>query len=148
LIASTLLVATVIGIADGDTLLAETPGKQQVLVRLAAIDAPDFGQPYAEKARASLVKLCLNKRASFKPVTSDGEGRMVADVKCAGKDASAHQVRNGYAWVYDRYSQDHADLYELEEAARNARRGLWMDSFPIPPWKWRITRDEEQRNET
>jgi len=28
-------------------------------------------------------------------------------------------------------------VHEKREAARAARRGLWQDKTPIPPWEWR-----------
>lgn len=51
-------------------------------------------------------------------------------------DANAEQVRRGMAWVFDRYVTDRS-LYAEQEEARAARRGLWADSDPIPPWEWR-----------
>lgn len=42
----------------------------------------------------------------------------------------------GLAWHYTRYSDD-ADLAAAERAARAARRGLWADPEPVPPWEWR-----------
>ena len=44
----------------------------------------------------------------------------------------------GAGWrVYRQYSKDRS-LYALESEARAARRGLWADSQPAPPWEWRI----------
>lgn len=37
---------------------------------------------------------------------------------------------------YRKYSKD-TSLVELEEEARRARRGLWQDKEPVPPWEWR-----------
>jgi hypothetical protein len=45
-------------------------------------------------------------------------------------------VREGAAWVYRKYSKDRA-LLEAEENARRARRGLWGQANPTPPWEWR-----------
>lgn len=41
-----------------------------------------------------------------------------------------------YAWVYRKYSKN-PDLLRLEAEAREAKRGLWFDADPIPPWEWR-----------
>jgi endonuclease YncB( thermonuclease family) len=46
------------------------------------------------------------------------------------------QVNRGMAWVYRRYAKDH-DLYVLEHGAKAGKRGLWADSSPTPPWRWR-----------
>ena len=42
----------------------------------------------------------------------------------------------GLAWWYRQYSKD-ASLGVLEEDARQARRGLWADPNPVPPWEVR-----------
>lgn len=42
----------------------------------------------------------------------------------------------GMAWVYDKYSRGHENLYPLQQAARQARRGLWAQEA-VPPWEWR-----------
>jgi endonuclease YncB( thermonuclease family) len=40
------------------------------------------------------------------------------------------------AWVYDRYVKGYEHLYPLQEAARQARIGLWSMEA-VPPWEWR-----------
>jgi endonuclease YncB( thermonuclease family) len=45
-------------------------------------------------------------------------------------------VRAGMAWVFDKYVTDRG-LYAVQEEARAARRGLWADKKPTPPWEWR-----------
>jgi endonuclease YncB( thermonuclease family) len=40
------------------------------------------------------------------------------------------------AWVFDRYVTDRA-LYQLQNAARAQRLGIWSDETSIPPWEWR-----------
>jgi endonuclease YncB( thermonuclease family) len=45
-------------------------------------------------------------------------------------------IATGHAWHYGRY--DHtAALEAAERNARAARRGLWADAEPVPPWEWR-----------
>ena len=66
----------------------------------------------------------------------DRYGRLLGRVWGAGIDANAEQVRRGMAWVFDRYVKDRS-LYPLQDAARAARRGLWADAQPLPPWEWR-----------
>ena len=41
------------------------------------------------------------------------------------------------AWVYDGYAPNDSPLYDLEDGAHNAKRGLWKDEDPTPPWRWR-----------
>lgn len=77
-----------------------------------------------------------DKYAEVVPQTKDRYGRTVARVRCDGQDVSESQVLGGMAWVFDRYVTDRG-LYRLQDEAKAARRGLWGDSTPVPPWEWR-----------
>lgn len=128
----------VIGIADGDTLTArcETPsGLENVKVRLAEIDAPEKGQPWASRSKQHLAGICMGKPAEGRPTSADRYGRTVARVICGGVDANMEQVRAGMAWVFDRYND--WTLFGLQRDARAARAGLWGDHQPVAPWEWR-----------
>lgn len=46
-------------------------------------------------------------------------------------------VRAGLAWWYRHYAPRDRELERLEAQARAARRGLWADKDPVPPWEWR-----------
>ncbi|WP_422927028.1 thermonuclease family protein [Singulisphaera sp. PoT] len=46
-------------------------------------------------------------------------------------------MRGGWAWWYDAYAKFDGELKRLEDEARAARRGLWADKAPTPPWDWR-----------
>lgn len=131
-----LLVAIVVSISDGDTLTI-LHDQQQVRIRLAEIDAPEKNQPFGMRSKQSLSDLCFRKQAEVIPnANKDRYGRTVARVRCDGVDANAEQVRLGMAWVYTKYSHDPA-LPPLEQEAKAARRGLWADHSPAPPWEWR-----------
>jgi len=41
------------------------------------------------------------------------------------------------AWWYRPYAPKETILAQLEAEARTAKRGLWADAHPIPPWAWR-----------
>jgi uncharacterized membrane protein YkvA (DUF1232 family) len=66
----------------------------------------------------------------------DRYGRTVAIVRCAGVEVNRVQVERGMAWVYPKYNRDKS-LPGVQEQARQARRGLWVDSDPVPPWEFR-----------
>jgi len=125
----------VIGISDGDTLTLLS-GREQIKVRLSEMDAPEKKQPFGNRSKQSLSALCFNKTARLDEQGKDRYGRTLARVYCDGIDANAEQVRRGMAWVYDRYVTDRS-LYKLQDDARAARRGLWVDPAPVPPWEWR-----------
>lgn len=127
----------VIAIKDGDTLEIIAEGKP-VRVRLAEIDTPEKAQPWGMNAKQILSDLCHEKQARIVEQDRDRYGRVVARVYCEGVDANAELVRQGAAWVYRQYAADPA-LFNLEDDARQASRGLW--ALPaeqrIPPWEWR-----------
>jgi endonuclease YncB( thermonuclease family) len=134
-----LLLCLVIGIPDGDSLTArcEIPsGHENVKVRLAEIDAPQRGQPFGTKSRQALAALCFNEWAVVAPLNRDRCGRTVALVECRGKDAGTAQVEAGLAWAFARYKPS-PEIKELQDKAKAARRGLWADEQPVPPWEWR-----------
>jgi micrococcal nuclease len=61
---------------------------------------------------------------------------MLERVFCGAIDANLELVRSGFAWRYNRYSNDPA-LIAAQADARESRRGLWADPAPVPPWEWR-----------
>ena len=126
----------VVSVHDGDTLTVLVE-KQQIKVRLAEIDAPELRQPYGNRSKQALHELCYQELAEVKQIARDRYGRSVAEVICKDVDAGAHQVALGLAWVYDRYSKPSSPLYPLQDSAKAARRGLWADNEPVPPWEWR-----------
>lgn len=128
--------ARVISVHDGDTLTVLID-HHPVRVRLTDIDAPELRQPFGTRSRLSLSDLCFGKLAVLDVRSQDRYGRTLAQVNCAGTDANAEQVRRGYAWIFTRYARADSPLYSLQSAARAARRGLWTDPSPVPPWDWR-----------
>ena len=131
-----VLIGEVVGITDGDTLTILVD-REPVKVRLAEIDSPERKQPYYTRSRQSLAAICHRKPAQVTWKTRDRYKRIIGQVQCAGIDANAHQVSSGMAWVFDRYSTPDSPLYKLQDQAREAKRGLWADASPVPPWEWR-----------
>jgi len=42
-----------------------------------------------------------------------------------------------YVRWYQKYAPGDAVLEGLEKEAREAKKGLWADPQPVPPWEWR-----------
>jgi endonuclease YncB( thermonuclease family) len=132
------LTGRVVAIGDGNTLTLLTPRREQVRIRLADIDTPERGQPYADRARQALSDLAFGKAVRVAVRDTDRYGRTVGRVYAGAQDVNAEMVRRGAAWVYRRYSDDPA-LLRLEQSARTERRGLWAlpEAQRVPPWEWR-----------
>ena len=128
--------AKVVAVADGSNITIATE-RAQARLRLSAIDAPDFAQPHGKSSRQSLAGLCLGKTAALGNYRRGAGGRINARVLCDGIDAGEEQVRRGLAWVDPKTVAKDSPLYALEAEAKAARRGLWADPAPMPPWVWR-----------
>jgi hypothetical protein len=65
-------------------------------------------------------------------------GRTIPDVLLPDGTNVNHQlVKDGWCWWYKRYAPGEAELERLETEAREAKKGLWADPHPVPPWEWR-----------
>jgi endonuclease YncB( thermonuclease family) len=139
----------VVGISDGDTLTArcgERGAYERVRVRIAAIDAPEREQPYGQRSRQALGRICFRQQALITPIDTDRYGRTVADVQCNGEDAGRRMVAEGWAWAYDFdgiATRRGGELFKLQDAARAQRAGLWAGPNPTPPWQWRRAHRDE-----
>jgi endonuclease YncB( thermonuclease family) len=127
----------VVAVADGDTLTVLRE-HEQIKVRLNGIDAPEKAQAFGNRSKQSLSELCFDKTATLAEQGKDRYGRTLARVHCDGIDANSQQVRRGMAWVYRKYAPKDSPLYAVEDEAKVARRGLWGDAEPMPPWEWRM----------
>ncbi len=125
----------VIFVADGDTLTVLVSNRQ-VRVRLVEIDAPERGQAYGTRSRQSLADMAHGKIVRVITTGPDRFGRELGRVYAGNVDVNAEQVRRGMAWVFDRYVTDRS-LYTLQSDAKAAKRGLWAETSPLPPWEWR-----------
>lgn len=134
---SATIICLVVAITDGDTLKVHCDGQQQTTIRLSAIDAPEKGMPFGQRAKQALNELCYMQDATITPKATDRYNRTVADVNCRGTDAGTEQVKLGLAWVYDQYAKGYESLYPLQDAAKASQLGLWSDPTPIEPWLWR-----------
>jgi endonuclease YncB( thermonuclease family) len=136
------LTARVTRVFDGDSFIAQVIDGAEVEVRLGGIDAPEKGQPYADKARAALRGLILNQQVRIAVTDTDKYQRKVAQVYriSDGLHVNAEQLRQGFAWAYRRVAPDHP-FRELERVAREEGLGLWALPEPQrePPWDWRET---------
>ena len=140
--ATLALEGEVVAVADGDTLAILDGSKQQHRVRLSAIDAPEKGQPFGTRAKQALSDLCFGRVAEVRDTSADRYGRVIGAVYCDGRSANAELVLQGFAWVYVQYARRGSELFDMERDARDAKRGLWADPNPVPPWDWRRgTRD-------
>ena len=132
----------VVGVSDGDTITV-LRNRTPIKVRLHGIDCPEIGQDFGSRAKAFTSELVFGQVVKVVPWDTDRYGRAVADVILAdGRILNHEVVRAGLAWRYRKYAPDIGTLAELEAVARDAKRGLWSQPNPVPPWEWRRTKRE------
>jgi len=139
--AAELRSVTVVGVTDGDTITVRD-GKRNYKVRLAGIDTPERGQPFAKRARQNLSNLAREKQAIVDCYKTDQYKRQVCRVWVDGKDTALAQVQAGLAWHYKRYEKEQTTTErsaytKAEDEARASRIGLWQSDHPVPPWEFR-----------
>ena len=125
----------VVEVLSGDTISVMRDG-DAIKVRLTKIACPKHDQPYGQEAKQFTRDFCLGKTVTVWPVTFDRTGQAWAGVVLQdGRYLNQELVRAGLAWQDKRYSKS-AELAAMEEEARRAKRGLWSDPKPVPPWRW------------
>ncbi len=136
------ITGSVVRITDGDTLVVLDTNKIQHKIRLMDIDAPEKKQAYGKKSKDNLLTLVTGKYVVVEYEKRDRYQRIIGKIQLNGKDVNLEQINSGMAWHYKKYQgeqspSDRMKYSTAESEARNAKRGLWHDPDPIPPWDYR-----------
>ncbi len=131
--------AKVVNVTDGDTIKVLSPENEQVKIRLYGIDTPEKAQDFGKRAKQFTSGLCYGKNVDVKKHDTDRYGRIVGTVYCGDVNINEEIIKNGYAWVYQRYcKKPFCDQWlALEKQAKAQKTGLWSHKNPIPPWDYR-----------
>lgn len=140
-----ILTGKIVRVADGDTITVLDASNQQHKIRLSGIDAPELKQAYGQTSRKHLSALVAGKTTLVEWHKHDKYRRIVGKVLLDGQDVCLEQIKAGMAWHYKKYQQeqtpqDRAVYAVAEDEARTARRGLWKEADPMPPWEWRAAK--------
>ena len=103
------LTGKVVGVTDGDTITVLVD-RHPIEVRLAEIDTPERGQPWANRAKQALSDKVFGQVVELQVVDTDRYGRTVAKVYRDDRDINREMVREGHAWVYRKYLRDPSGL--------------------------------------
>lgn len=138
--ADSQLPGRVLRIIDGDSLILDVRGSHYQ-IELADIDAPELNQPWGQAAADWLHQSLTGRFVVVRRTGSFDDGRIEGTLIARQRDIALDLLYLGLAWctlgvVTESPGQGHP-CREAEAAARAARRGLWMDEHPIPPWEWR-----------
>ena len=127
----------VVSVLDGDTIEV-LHNQHPERIRLSGIDCPEKGQAYGHKAKQAASALVFGKEVALQTYGKDKYGRTLADVLLSdGTNVNHELVKDGWCWWYRKYAPGDTQLEKLEKDARDAKKGLWGDPYPVPPWEWR-----------
>jgi micrococcal nuclease len=127
----------VIAILDGDTIEV-LRNRTTERVRLVGIDCPEKKQPFGQRAKQATSSLSFGRNVTVHSAGKDRYGRTLGTVELTDSTNLNHElVRQGWCWWYWKYAPEDIFLAILEAGARDAKKGLWVDPAPVPPWEWR-----------
>ena len=133
----------VVSVSDGDTAVVETTKKEILRVRFYGIDAPEKAnrnwpeQPYSREATVFMTQLIKGKTVRVRLTGDKTYGREVGEIFVGERSASQEIVRAGLAWWNSKYARKDTVLKQLQQEAKQAKRGLWQDKKPVAPWQHR-----------
>ncbi len=129
--------ARVVTVSDGDTVwVTPVQSQRRMKLRMQGIDAPERCQPGGEEATRALRELLLNQTVEVVVRGQDDYQRGLARIRLQGKDVGAFMVSQGHAWSY-RFKSDPGPYVREEQAARQARRGVFAQARPERPYDFR-----------
>lgn len=131
----------VVDIADGDTLTLLVDRRPYV-ISIAAIDAPERYQAWGDRSKANLGRLSFNRAAVAHCTGVDRRGHQVCKLTVNNLDVGLEQIKDGMAWRVRNYAnglsaEDQSAYESTELMAKLKRQGLWRDTNPVPPWRFR-----------
>ena len=125
---------SVISVLDGDTIEV-LHNQHPERIRLSGIDCPGKGQAYGKEAKQTASSLVFGKEVTAQMHGHDKYTRILGDVILAdGMSLNRKLVKEGRCWWYRKYAPESGELERLEREAKKAKKGLWVDPAPIPPW--------------
>lgn len=128
---------SVVSVLDGDTIEV-LHNQHPERIRLSGIDCPEKGQAFGKRAKQAASELVYGKEVTLQTHGQDKYHRTLADVFLRNGTHVNHElVKDGWCWWYRKYAPENTELEKLEKDARDAKKGLWADPAPIPPWVYR-----------
>jgi len=138
--ADRLLSGTVLRVLDGDSLIIDVRGAQYP-VELADIDAPELNQPWGRAARDWLGQALTGRFVVVRSSDVSPDGHIRGRLLFKNQDPGTTLLYQGLAWCVPQPDGKAVSEYrDAQTDARTARRGLWSEDSPIPPWEWRRQR--------
>ena len=137
-------VARVVTVHEGDRLTIRHDGRSETIY-LKHVDCPELNQPYGKQAKHAMAAYIGSRDVLVRGLTRDKQGRVSAEVLLHdGRNVGRELLKEGLAW-WQRSAAGDAGLEVLEELARASGKGLWSEPNPVPPWKWKSTKQNSRK---
>ena len=129
-----LVLATVVGVADGNTILVKDNAGQTITIRLACINSPEVTDQHYRLVATQRLKQLLPSQTPvvIRSTEQLKSGRTVGEVFVDNRSVNLLLVESGNA-VVDRESlqncsESKTQFLIAEANAKNKRLGLWQQS--------------------
>ena len=127
----------VVRISDGDTVTIQTDNGTRVKIRMFGIDAPESRQEFGNESKAKITSLISGRTVTVKTHSHDRYNRVLGEIFLDGQNINRTMVQEGCAWHYVQYAPNDKDLARDQQEAMAAKKGLWANPNPTPPWQHR-----------
>lgn len=126
----------------GDVLLLNN-GVRDTEIRLSEAACPKPGQDFFSAARKYTSSLVFGREVRVENVVRR-KGKLYGRVVFGEKQLDRELLQAGLAWWDERFSKDE-ELAALEDAAREAGKGLWALKSQVPPWEYGVKKRKRRR---
>ncbi len=121
----------VVQVIDGHTLEITKDGKPKRIF-LFGIVVPERSVEFGNRARGLIRKLVSNQTVIVQPVSTDQYGHQAAWVFIDEICVNYELLKAGLAYWDRKHAAEQADLKQMEQEAKKARKGVWKDTEKSP----------------
>jgi len=130
--------ARVVTVHEGDRLTIRHDGRNETIY-IKDIDCPELKQAYGKQAKHAIAAYVGSRDVMVRALKRGRNGLGTAEILLQdGRNVGHELLKEGLAWARPEKGQDQS-LEDMEQLAKAERKGLWSDSNPVAPWKWKPT---------
>ena len=134
----------IVEVVDGDTLLIDIDGMQSY-VALYGIDAPEFGQPFADEAKKFVENIIGTTKYKVTIIKTDDNFHKSCEINYVDSNGSNKNLAcmvaiSGLAFFDNRLDAKRGDVAKFmssEKMARHRKSGIWSHGQISYPWDYR-----------
>jgi micrococcal nuclease len=126
----------VVDVLEGDTIEVLRDKKRE-RIRLYGIDCPEQWQPFGPQAKQATSTFLFDKDVKIETNGRDRHRLTLGTVFHDGVNVNQLLVKEGWCWWFSKSVPKDTLLKQFEQEAKEAKKGLWADPNPTPPWLYR-----------